>query len=191
MDGTRTFYIDRGAGDVIVLLHGASLGIDAYITWFRIIELLAKWFRVITFDQIGFGRSDMPVDGCYPNRLERCKHAARFLELMGIKQATLVGHSESGFMATHLALNERDIVTRLVIVTSGGVSPVLGGSADDSWIEASTSAYDHADQSLTKDHFIATSEYLKRAADPVYEEILRDNFHHAQVGQVMAKSIDL
>ncbi|MEM7425118.1 MAG: alpha/beta hydrolase [Pseudomonadota bacterium] len=180
VDGVRTFYIDRGEGDVIVLLHGSSLGIDGYITWFRTIEHLSARFRVISFDQIGFGRTDVPEDGQYLNRLERLEHASRFLQLLGVEHATIVGHSEGGFMATYLALENPELVTRLVVVTSGGVSPTLGGSADNEWMEASNSAYDYAGQSMTEDHFIATSAYLKRAEDPSYEAVLRENFRLAQ-----------
>ena len=53
IDGIRTYYLDRGEGPTVVLLHGYALGVDAYNTWFRTIAGLTAKFRVITFDQIG------------------------------------------------------------------------------------------------------------------------------------------
>src|SRR5689334_24223369 len=93
VDGRRTHYLDIGQGPAVVLLHGASLAIDAATTWASLMTALARDFRVIAFDQIGFGQSDMPADGRMGNRLERVPHACRFLDFLGVKNAALVGHS--------------------------------------------------------------------------------------------------
>lgn len=191
VSGINTFYIDKGKGDAIVLLHGSSIAIDSYITWFRTIEALSRHYRVIVFDQIGFGRSDMPTDGRYRDRLERCDHAVAFLRQIGVTDATLVGHSEGGFMAAYIALNHPDIARRLVIVTSGGVSPRLGGALDDDWIEASKSAYDYPDQAVGEDHFVATNSHLKKSRDPDFEAILRENYRLAQSSGQAALLVNL
>ena len=91
--GVGTYVIERGAGPALVLLHGASLGVDAWLTWFRALPALAARFRTVTFDQPGFGRSEMNPGNRYLNRLERVPHAWAVLDALGIGEAMLVGHS--------------------------------------------------------------------------------------------------
>ncbi len=191
VSGIDTFYIDEGEGDVLVLLHGSSIAIDSNLTWFRTIDALSKHYRVIAFDQVGFGRSAMPADGLYKDRLERCEHAVAFLRQLGLTDTTLIGHSEGGFMASYIALNHPDLVRRLVIVTSGGVSPRLGGALDDDWIEASKRAYDYADQAESEDRFVAANSYLKQSQDADFEAILRDNYRLAQSSGQAALFVNL
>ncbi|MCZ6664395.1 MAG: hypothetical protein O7B81_03735, partial [Gammaproteobacteria bacterium] len=47
--GLRTFYLEKGEGPPIVLMHGSSVAIDARVTWFKNIDALAIHFRVIAF----------------------------------------------------------------------------------------------------------------------------------------------
>jgi len=183
--GYRTFYIDRGEGPVLLLLHGASVAIDAYSTWHSLIEALASRFRVIAFDQPGFGRSDMVKDRRYVNRLGRVPHALGFLDALDIRRATLVGHSEGAFMATRMAIERPALAAGLVIVTSGGTAPRLGGALDRGWMEASKSAYDYGGGADTEDGFIRANGSLSRAADPALERLLRGNYRRAAAaGQI-------
>ncbi len=183
--GYRTFYIDRGQGPTILLMHGASVAIDAYATWRGAIEALASAFRVVAYDQVGFGRSDMPKDGRYMNRLERVGHALGFVDALGIRRATLVGHSEGAFMATRMAIARPELASGLVIVTSGGTAPRLGGELDRGWMEASKTAYDYSGGADTEDGFIRANGSLSRRNDPALERLLRENYRRAATaGQI-------
>lgn len=184
-NGIRTHYIDRGEGPVILLMHGASVAVDSWCTWRFAIEALAQRFRVVAFDQIGFGRSDMPKDGQYVNRVERCTHAFAFLDAMGIGRAYLVGHSEGGFMAANMAIRRRGLAAGIVIVTSGATAPKLGGDCDRDWLAASKVAYDYAGGVDTEDDFIRTNSSLAKSGDAEAEAILRDNYRRArEAGQI-------
>lgn len=183
--GHRTFYIDRGEGPVLLLLHGASVAIDAYSTWHSLIEALAPNFRVIAFDQPGFGRSDMVKDRRYVNRLGRVPHALGFLDALHIRRAILIGHSEGAFMATRMAIERPALAAGLVLVTSGGTAPRLGGELDRGWMEASKSAYDYSGGADTEDAFIRANASLSHGADPALERLLRENYRRAAAaGQI-------
>ena len=178
--GGGTFVIEQGDGPALVLLHGAALGVDAWLTWFRTIPALAPRFRVVTFDQPGFGRSDMPPSGRYLNRLERVPHAWRTLDALGIGRAILVGHSEGAFMAARMATEQPERVARLVLVTSGGTAPRLGGELDRGWIAASEAAYDVGSAGGDEDALVRGDPHLRRGADPGYEAVLRSNYRRAR-----------
>jgi pimeloyl-ACP methyl ester carboxylesterase len=177
--GVRTFVIERGKGPTVVLLHGASLAVDAWLTWFRTITALAADFRVVTFDQVGFGRSGHPPDNRYLNRLERIPHAWAVLDALAIERAILVGHSEGAFMAARMTVDRPDRVAKLALVTSGGTAPRLGGALDHQWIAASKAAYDVTGATATEDGAVAADPHLRRGPDAEYEAILRENFRRA------------
>lgn len=186
VDGFRTHYIEAGQGPAVVLLHGASLAIDAPTTWASLMRTLAGNFRVIAFDQIGFGKSAMPADGRMGNRLERVPHAIRFLERLGISHAALVGHSEGAFMAARIAIERPQLASAVIAVTSGGLSPRLGGSEDDGWIEASKAAYTYGASADTEDGFIEQSRILNYAPHAELERILRANYRRPQTKDQLA-----
>ena len=60
--GIRTHYVeagDRGA-PTLVLLHGGGAGADCVGNWRHAIPLLARDFRVLAMDLVGFGQSSKP-----------------------------------------------------------------------------------------------------------------------------------
>lgn len=184
VDGIRTCYIDRGEGPPMVLLHGAAVGVDANISWFRTIRGLEDVFRLVTFDQIGFGYTDPPADGILKNRLERVDHAIGVMKTLAIEKACLVGHSEGAFMAARIAIVAPELASRIVLVTSGGTSPYLGGDADEAWMEASRKAYHSPGALDDEDAYVRANGHLGRTSDPEFEAILRENYRHAMaIGQ--------
>ena len=184
VDGIRTCYIDRGEGPPMVLLHGAAVGVDANISWFRTIRGLEDAFRLVTFDQIGFGHTDPPADGILKNRLERVDHAIGVMKTLDIEKACLVGHSEGAFMAARIAIVAPKLASRIVLVTTGGTSPYLGGDADKAWMEASRKAYHSPGALDDEDAYVRANGHLGRTSDPEFEAILRENYRHAMaIGQ--------
>jgi len=179
VDGTDTHVIDEGAGPPIVLLHGAALGVDAEVTWHRTLDVLADRFRLIAFDQVGFGHSAMPDGSRYRNRLERVPHAAAVLDHLGVSEACVVGHSEGAFMAARLAITRPELARGLVLVATGGTAPYLGGDADDAWIAAAEAAYNDQGGGRGVEGHLATCRILSRHVDADLEARLRANHERA------------
>jgi len=179
VNGYRTHYFDEGEGPIVVLMHGASIAIDAWLTWHGTITHLSTNFRVVAFDQPGFGRTDMPKDGDYLNRLLRTDHALAFLDRLGVERAILVGHSEGGFIAARMAITRPALAEKLVIVTSGGTAPRLGGELDREWMAASKAAYNYKGGADSEEGFIRGNAILQRNADPAIEAMLRENYRRA------------
>jgi pimeloyl-ACP methyl ester carboxylesterase len=178
--GIRTYCLDRGKGPVVVLLHGAALAVDSHTTWFRTIPDLERDHRVVAFDQVGFGRTAMPPDGVYRNRLERVDHALAVLEALGIEKACLVGHSEGGFIAARMAIVEPSLASHLVIVTSGGTAPYLGQGRDAQWIAVAEATYNDRRQFESEDAFIRIQARLSHSRDDAYEALLRESYRRGK-----------
>lgn len=124
VDGIRTFFIERGDGEAVVMLHGAGLGVCAEVTWQPNVEPLAQaGFWTIAYDQPGFGRSDAPADHSLEARI---LHARAFIDALGLTHYHLIGSSAGAYVAARLAL-EDPRVDRLALVAGGTV--VNGGGA--------------------------------------------------------------
>lgn len=125
--GVRTFYIQRGTGPAVFLVHGASPGASSWVNWRPTIEgLAARGFTVYAFDQPGFGYSDHPTDWSVEFRVE---HARGFIQSCGVEDYALVGNSVGGYIVARVALAAGEAVRRLVIVSSASLAPPGSGDS--------------------------------------------------------------
>jgi len=175
----NTFFIEQGKGDPIVFIHGAGFAVDGVLTWWQQLKAFSVDHRVIVFDQVGFGRSDLPADGVYKGREERVDHVVAFLRARGIEQATLVGHSEGGYIALRIAQQFPGLANRLVIVNSGSASPMLGGDRDAAWLAAADEVYNYDLDTMGVEEFIERCRRESFVLDDVTEGLYRRNFAHA------------
>jgi 3-oxoadipate enol-lactonase len=119
-------YSVSGSGPDVVLLHGwlSSLRMwDATAA-----ALAAAGRRCWALDLPGFGQSPAPVDGCYSIEAYAALVAA-FCAGQGIQRAAVVGHSLGSAIALTLALDQPELVERVVTVSAvprGRVGPPVG-----------------------------------------------------------------
>jgi 4,5:9,10-diseco-3-hydroxy-5,9,17-trioxoandrosta-1(10),2-diene-4-oate hydrolase len=117
IDGTRIRYIDAGHGAPVVFLHG--LGASMYAWRKNLAAVATAGFRVIAFDNRGFGLSDKP-----PARYDNAAYARLAIALMDslrLTDAVLVGHSMGGAIAAEVAIEYPQRVRGLVLVGSAGL----------------------------------------------------------------------
>lgn len=117
VDGTRIRYVEAGQGPPVVLIHG--LAASLYSWRYTIVPLAQAGFRVIAFDNRGFGFSDKPAQG-YGNAMY-VGVLFGLLDSLGVADAVLVGHSMGGAIAAEAALMRPDRVRGLVLVDAAGL----------------------------------------------------------------------
>ncbi len=122
VDGLKTRYLEEGTGREVILLHGASLGSSADVWERNLAPLASHSLRAIAFDQPGFGLTDNPKD--YSVAYRR-RFIIQFMDAMGIKKASLVGHSQAGAMAVGLAFDHTDRISKVVALATGSLLPPL------------------------------------------------------------------
>ena len=123
VDGYNICYKTTGTGDkTVVILQGWGTDLGVYDSVAGVID--GSKYRVIQFDFPGFGGSDEPkepwdVDGF-------ADFFCRFMEVMQVKQATLIGHSYGGRVIIKLAARESIPfeITNIILIDSAGVLPV-------------------------------------------------------------------
>ncbi|MDR6392438.1 pimeloyl-ACP methyl ester carboxylesterase [Paraburkholderia phenoliruptrix] len=105
-------------GRTAVLLHGKNF---CAATWQGTIQRLSEaGYRVVAPDQIGFCKSSKPEHYQYSfQQLARNTHA--LLESLGVKEATIIGHSTGGMLAVRYALMYPRDTQQLVLVNPIGL----------------------------------------------------------------------
>lgn len=103
--GSKIHYIEEGAGDPILFLHGNPT--SSYL-WRNIIPHLTSLGRCIALDLIGFGKSDKP-DIEY-RFFDHVKYVEGFIEKMGLRKLTLVVHDWGSALGFYYAMRHESNV---------------------------------------------------------------------------------
>ncbi|BDB45040.1 MULTISPECIES: alpha/beta fold hydrolase [Mycobacterium] len=121
VDGLTTAYLEAGAGDPVVLLHGGEFGASAELGWERNISALADRFHVLAPDQLGFGESAKVID-FVNSRAMRIRHVARFCEILGVEAAHFAGNSMGAINLLTDTTSETPLlpVRSMAIICGGG-----------------------------------------------------------------------
>lgn len=112
----KTTYLLCGNGEPVIFLHGAGAGA---VTWYPTINAISKNFQVIAPDIIGYGESDKP-DAPY-NRRYFSNWFKDFLKALKISKAHIVGLSQGGAIALQFAIDNPEMVDKLVLVDAAGL----------------------------------------------------------------------
>jgi pimeloyl-ACP methyl ester carboxylesterase len=128
LHGHRVVYRTAGSGPPVVLIHGM---VNSSRHWEKVALRLAEDHTVIAPDLIGHGDSAAPR-GDY----SLGAHAAGIRDLLaslGVRRASIVGHSLGGGVAMQFFYQFPHRTERLVLISSGGlgreVSPLLRAAA--------------------------------------------------------------
>jgi pimeloyl-ACP methyl ester carboxylesterase len=90
--GVRLRFVDVGRGHPVILVHGFSVDLDSNWRTPRMIETLAKDFRVVALDCRGHGKSDKP-HGVNQYGLQFAGDVVRLMDHLQLPKAHLVGYS--------------------------------------------------------------------------------------------------
>ncbi|MFQ5855105.1 MAG: haloalkane dehalogenase [Anaerolineae bacterium] len=103
--GSNIHYIDEGAGDPILFLHGNPT--SCYL-WRNIIPHVTSVGRAIGLDLIGMGKSDKPA--IEYRFFDHVKYVEGFIEKLGLKNITLVIHDWGSALGFYYAMRHESNV---------------------------------------------------------------------------------
>src|SRR6516162_5396263 len=111
LDGGRIHYVDEGAGETLLLLHGNPSWSFLYR---KIIAALKSDYRCVALDYPGYGMSDAPPGyGFTPG--EHSAVLERFVDRLGLRDLTLMVQDWGGPIGLGLAGRRPELVRRLII----------------------------------------------------------------------------
>jgi abhydrolase domain-containing protein 6 len=125
VEGIRTCYLEAGDGEALILVHGWC---GNAFNWMDVFDDLAADYHTIALDLPGSGKS-----GCDPAQhydvMFYADFVARFMDILGIEKAHLVGHSMGGHVVAMFALRHPERLDMLVLVDAAGIGAEPGPMA--------------------------------------------------------------
>ena len=115
VDGVRLHYVERGSGTPVVLLHGNGVTLQDFEAS-GVLDLAAGKYRVLAFDRPGFGYSDRPRTTVWTPQAQAAL-LAKALAKLEVEPAVVVGHSWGTLVALAMALDHREAVRGLVLLS--------------------------------------------------------------------------
>jgi 2-hydroxy-6-oxonona-2,4-dienedioate hydrolase len=115
--GHETRYLEVGSGPPLILLHGASGHLEAYV---RTLRELSQHFRVIAYDMLGHGYSAKPDLPYTIGALS--DHLLGLMDALDVQAAHLSGQSLGAWVGAWTAAHTPDRVLKLVLNTPGNVA---------------------------------------------------------------------
>lgn len=112
VNGLNFHYWTVGQGPHLILLHG--LGGNLAVWHLRSVPLLRDHFTVTTYDLRGHGRSDMSPSGYTTH--DMAEDLRGLMDVLGIGQAHLVGHSLGADISLQFALHYPARAGKLILV---------------------------------------------------------------------------
>lgn len=118
VNGQRIRFDDSGgSGPAVILSHGFLMDREMFASQ---VDVLAPEFRVITWDERGFGETEF--DGEPFTYWDSAKDCLGLLDHLGIDRTVLGGMSQGGFLSLRAALLAPERVRGLVLIdTQAGV----------------------------------------------------------------------
>lgn len=110
MSDIQLNYVERGAGDALILLHGNGESLDYFAGQ---LDFFARFYRVIALDTRGHGASPR---GSAPFTIRQFAEDLRaFMDERGIDSAHILGFSDGGNIALSFALKYPQRVRKLIL----------------------------------------------------------------------------
>jgi len=159
--GVRIAYDVHGDGEPLVLIMGLGYGRWG---WKPVVEPLAARYRVITFDNRGYGDSDAPPGPYTAGQLAADTLAV--LDAVGVDRAHVVGASLGGAVAQELALRHGGRIEKLVLMAT------MSGASNMHPIPAPTMAL--MAEAPTLDPAVAIRRFVENALEPEPDAALVD-----------------
>jgi pimeloyl-ACP methyl ester carboxylesterase len=142
--GQKLKFREAGGGATLLFLHGAGGS-----AWYPLLELLAGHYRVIAPEHPGFGRS------VTPEWMLSVGDLAYFyldvMEVMGLRDAHVVGHSLGGWTAAEIAIRNTSRLNSLTLMSPAGCRADVPFGDIFMWDAETTARAQFHDQKLAEE----------------------------------------
>jgi proline iminopeptidase len=121
VNGTRLFLRIAGTGEPIIIVHGGPGMSHDYLAP-QLIELLAKDYQLVFYDQRASGRSSGVDDTASLTISHFVSDLDMLRQRLKIDRLNLLGHSFGGLLAMYYAISHPDHVNKLLLIDTSPAS---------------------------------------------------------------------
>lgn len=122
VDGGPLFYVDKGTGAPVVLVHGIPTD---YRAWQAQLDGLSGRYRIISYSRRHAEPQPWTTDLRDSTVENNARDLVQLIQRLGVQPVHLVGHSYGGFIATYLALQQPSLLRSLTLVEPALASLLL------------------------------------------------------------------
>lgn len=133
VDGLRIRYARKGAGVPVLFIHGFGGDLD---NWLFNLDAVSEKSQVIALDLPGHGQSTVRLPGASIEAL--AGFVARFMDVLGVAQAHLVGHSMGAAIAARMALDDPQRVASVALIAAAGLGPEIDAGYTEDFVAAAS-----------------------------------------------------
>lgn len=133
--GVRTNYVEAGDPHAppLILIHGSGPGVTAFANWNGVMPALARHFRVLAPDMLGFGYTEVPADVQDFTLDLWVRHIVEFMDAVGVERARFIGNSFGGALSLAVAARHPERVERFVLMGAAGLRFEVTRGLRDVW----------------------------------------------------------
>ncbi|MDO5500274.1 MAG: alpha/beta hydrolase [Propionibacteriaceae bacterium] len=125
IDGLRVRYHEAGQGPLLLLMHGGAPGAYGWGNFGQNLADFAPHFRTVIVDLPGYGQSDEPDFAGAGRYTTYARIFAGLIRQLGETKAHVLGMATGGAAAIKMAVDDPEVVDRLVLVSSAGGLPIF------------------------------------------------------------------
>ena len=123
VNGVNLCYEIHGDGEIVLLIHGLGTKKEA---WIGQTEPLAKYFKIIRFDNRGAGKSDRPDT---PYTMEVFADDINgLMDFLDIEKCHIIGWSLGGMIVQNFILKYPQRVNKMVLINTNYGTPDESGA---------------------------------------------------------------
>jgi pimeloyl-ACP methyl ester carboxylesterase len=160
-NGVRIRYVDRGTGELVVLIHGNGGSLQGWIDS-GILADLAQDHRVVALDARGHGKSGKPHETQAYGR-EMGLDVIRLMDHLGVGRAHVVGYSMGASITAHVLTTHPQ---RFLTATLGGAPGRFQWTAEDT-------ARAEVEAAEKERECVSRTQMQRLAPTPVHEDVIR------------------
>src|SRR5687767_11716004 len=112
VNATNLSYIEQGAGEPVIFIHGA---VSDYRTWLEQIVAFSKNYKAISYSRRFHQPNGNDGDGSDYSRDLHTADLVRFIKALNLGKVHLTGHSYGASIAFMTAVNYPELVSSLVL----------------------------------------------------------------------------
>src|SRR5262245_4154635 len=125
VDGYNVVTYSYGSGDEVLFLLNGGPGLPCNYLRDPLIALADQGYRVVTYDQLGCGRSDKPTDKSLWTMSRYVEEVETVLRALDLPPVHLLGHSWGGWLSIEFALTYQSSIRSLILSNTCGDMPHL------------------------------------------------------------------